>query len=616
QGIIVDDTSIRIDNASDFFKVYPIREARKVVLSGISFQGSPIIWDYDEATNTAICTNTTTTIKDPILFSALAALLTRVKGIIVDDTSIRINKARKFFKDNPMREVRAEQKPASSSSSAFFPRRSSSDPTSESPKRPAGSSSSAGALSPRSVRFTLPTGEELLSTLSSASKTSFITRSQSSCDDEYTTDSLADRSESTPSPHPVTERDLSLDSLIPHTESGADLWGRTLCYEEHFLAHGGTTSPNLLPHDGYVFSAISLSLEVQRKKGDILYPLKSTLVGKIRTLFDMYLNPAWAALEVLDKQAMYPKIASYFQNAIAGALNNSSLNRRPTPLESISDIDELREALPSIHCLKAAIKHERTAIARIMLMPLDFFADPTLQAADVTGDADIALVLNRLRSIIDSDSVLRQEVVNCLQQMITAVVESGFTELHFRKESEHLETKLARKEPINGHLSFRRTIEAFLQPRDTDAFTEEHQALLDETVRQCIITINNHLVTRDPNMERGKSFSIAGGSLPRNRDFYLCKEWHARLKASMDEKLPQTRDEIFAPGSKKSKGRSAKLAKTQREELKNNFVTTVSLFFDARILELNRELSRNNSSSVSCSSSSSSQPYERSLSPR
>ncbi|QDQ39043.1 hypothetical protein E3226_000795 [Legionella geestiana] len=587
----------------------------KVVLSGISFQGSPIIWDYDEATNTAICTNTTTTIKAPILFSALAALLTRVQGIIVDDTSIRIDNASNFFEDNPMREVRAEQKPASSLSSAFFPRRSSSDPTSESPKRPA-SSSSAGALSPRSVRFTLPTGEELLSTLSNGSKPSFTAGSQSSCDDEYTTDSLADRSESTPSPHPMPERDLSLDSLIPNTKSGADLWGKTLCYEKHFLAHGGTTSPDFLPHDKYVFSAISLSIEVQRQKGDILYPLKSTLVGKIRTLFDVYLNPVWAALEVFDKQAIYPKVASYFQKAIAAALDNSSLNSRPTPLESISDIDELREALPSIHCLKAAIKHERTAVARIMLMPLDFFADPALQPSDVTDDEDITRVLVRLRSVIDSDVSLRQNIVNCLQQMITAVVESGFTEQHFRKETEHLETKLARKEPINGHLSFRRTLEAFLQQRDTNAFTEEHQSLLEETVRQSIQTINNHLVTRNDKMKRGSSFSITGGSLPLNTDFYLCSTWQEQLGKWMSDKLLHELDKILTPISKKTKGRSAKFAKTQHDALRNHFVTTVALFFDTVILDLNRQLSHNSTSPASCSSSSSEETHKKSLTPR
>lgn len=597
----------------------------KVVLSGISFQGSPIIWDYNETTNTLCCTNTTTTHKSPILFSALAELLRRVQGIVVDGDHelIRIEDARAFFSNHPMRPIRLEAELSSSpgSSFAFFPRRSSSDPIGESPKRPSGSSSSAGALSPRSVRFKLPSGEELLSTLSSTSKAPVTARSQSSCEDDYTSDSLADSSGSARSPHLMAERDLSLDRLIPNSQSGADLWGRTLCYEHHFPAHGGTTTqgdttnPEILPSDGYVFSAISLSLEVQRRKGDILYPLKSTLIGKIRTLFDRYINPAWKALEPIDKEVVYPKIAAYFQKAIVTALDNSGLNSRPTFFESISSSPErLSEALPSLHSLNAAIKRERIAVARIMLMPLDFFADPTLQTTDVTDDSDIARVLVGLRSLIGNDIELRHSVINCLEQMITLVVESGLTEQHFKKESEILETKLARKEAVNGHLSFRRTIEDFLQPSDTHAFTEEQQALVEMTLQQCIITINRHLRVGHRAMGDVKSFSISGSSLPENKDFYLCKDWHAKLKSLMDERLLQTRDEIYACDSKKSKGRSAKFAKTQRDALKSCFVTTVALFFDTTILQLNQRLSQNHTSSAFCSSSSSSQPPESSLS--
>lgn len=318
-----------------------------IYFNNITFNNSPVLWDYNEKTNKAVCTFVT---KDQITIEDKAAFLAELKekkldGIVITDDMATINDFITFSESHPSvifsSKLRVNIPTLNVKSRDFV------NPDDIGPSIGRRSTSSehnpSSIVSPRKGE-----GGTKVGGFESKIKGDTFTLTSSSKEKEPLVGSKSDELKSSTKfsisffepPKAVSYESIKLPDLITRAEVPS-IWGDTAACKKYFS--GKTKKDRSSRVEICLKTESSFTKDNQYLFNDILYPRKGEIYVTLEKLFEQELHPAYVSwkkeLEHQLEPLILAKLFKYFRHAVLHVMLNENFNKELTEYEKLSEYD-------------------------------------------------------------------------------------------------------------------------------------------------------------------------------------------------------------------------------------------------------------------------------------
>ncbi len=510
----------------------------KIYFPDITFNNVPLVWDYDEKTNKAVCMFLSTEKVENSQAVLLQLGNKQYSGILLTSETAIIENVTSFTHTYPSKPFLAKLVGRSSLSNLH--------PEKEKQDTIVRDSPSKSLIRERSTsirKITEPHHGPISSavTIKEKERIAGSTMTKTLNSDKSTVSEKKGYS-----PHVMFERpqnsyeSILLDDLIIKRDDPG-LWGDTVGYKSYFTEK--TEQDRLERSETHLRNESSFYKENQYLLNDSICPLKSEIIILIEQLLKRELNPAYQDWKKEQGDKLNPKILRelfrYLRGAVLNTMINESFNKEPTEYELLSEEDRHGKFHGNRARYEFANHEIRKSRARLMMMDWMVLFDESCplelgSVCSLPAEATQMLTSFKEHLIKDTDRVKR--LGKWLGILETLLIKSGEVERNNNKLTKELRIQLADKtKSIGEYSSLCGTVRTFLTKANQTHGTKHAvsdivcQKFADQSVHKAI-----KLLLKDADY---KPVPYVAKVQSTDNDLYLNKEWISGINSYLEHML-------------------------------------------------------------------------------
>ncbi|MCL9683660.1 hypothetical protein [Legionella maioricensis] len=510
----------------------------KIYFPDITFNSAPLVWDYDEKTNRAICTFLTTekvenshaVLRELNGKQYLGITLTAESAIIEDFASfVQTYQSKRLLSKSKSfgRELLLDAHREATRNTPFH------NSDSKEPNR-------GGAISVRSINETHPVvpispsaGASVVPKekppRSTSSKTLNSSKSQVSEKPSHSPYSMFGQSKN-------SYESILLEDLIVKREDPG-LWGDTVGYKSYFMEK--TEQDRSERAEIYLRNESSFYKNNQYLLNDNICPIKSEIIILIEQVLKEELDPAYQQWKKEQGDKLTPQILQelfkYFRGAVLNAMTNESFNKELTEYEVLSDEErhrKFRANMPRYHAANHEVRKDR---ARLMMLDWLVLFDESqpleLGSIDFLSAKAIKMLASFKECLTKDPKCVQRltELFGCLEALL---IKSGEVERDNKMLTDELHVQLADKRMnIGDYSSLCNTVRIFLTNAN-QSLGKKHtvpDALYQKIAQQIVWKVIKSLIA-DAEFNKVPHTAKIRSS---DNDLYLNQDWTGEIDSHL-----------------------------------------------------------------------------------